>query len=184
MNPPRRPVAAVLLFGLLACQSSAPEPATIETAIVRALTTLPWDHNSHGGPALCPTLAPCDTVWLEPRVVRLPHPAPVFFVPDARPALLILEGSASAALPGIDRVGRAVRYGAWTECLALRHDPAWPTYRRACVALAVAGDTLPADTLQVALLVLTPAEGLRWPRVQLVPAPHGWHGELVSMGGE
>jgi len=129
-------------------------------------------------------LAPCDTLWLEPRVIQLPHPAPAFFVPDARPALLDLHDSALSAVPMLAHLGRAVRYGSWTECLASRHNGDWPTYRRACVALGVSGDAVPADTLYVALLVLSPKEGLHWPRVRLVRTGHGWRGELLSMGGE
>jgi hypothetical protein len=54
-----------------------------------------------------------------------------------------------------------------------------------CVALGVAGDTVLTDTLHLALLVLSPAEGLHWPRVRLVRgADAGWRGELLSMGGE
>lgn len=185
MDPPRDVIAYALLLSLLACGTSPPEPATFEAAITRALAVLPWDHAGPVGPALCATLAPCDTIWLEPRIARLPYPPPAFFVPDARPALLVLTESPAAALPGLARLHRPVRYGSWSDCLARRHDSAWPTYRRACVALGVAGDTVPADTLHIALLVLSPAEGLQWPRVHLVRrGGDRWHGQLVSMGGE
>jgi hypothetical protein len=185
MDPPTRSRSAILgLFLLLACRAAPSAPTTLPAAIGRALAILPWTHSIPAGPALCPTLAPCDTLWLEPRVVRLPNPAPAFFVPDARPTQMVLADSLVAAVPELARLGRVVRYGGWSECLAQRHDAGWPTYRRACVAFAVAGDTLIGDTLHLALLVLSPASGLRWPRVRLVSTAHGWQGTLVSMGGE
>jgi hypothetical protein len=185
VDPPRLGITYSLVFSLLACQSTRSEPITLEAAVGHALATLPWDHSTSEGPVLCPTLGPCDTVWLEPRVVHLPHPAPAFFVPDARTAILVLGNTPEASLPGIDRIRRPVRYGAWSECLERRHDSAWPTYRRACVAIGVSGDRLDTDTLQVALLVLTPEEGLRWPRVRLTHGTNGgWRGELISRGGE
>lgn len=185
MDPPtRRRFALPGLFLLLACRGASPEPTSLPAAIGRALATLPWTHSITTGSAICPTLAPCDSIWLEPRVVRLPSPAPAFFVPDARATQIILADSLLATIPGLAHLGRAVRYGSWTECLAQRHDPGWPTYRRACVAIGVAGDTTLTDTLHLALLVLSPAAGLQWPRVRLVPTAHGWQGTLVSMGGE
>lgn len=185
MDPPRLSLASALVLSLLACRSPGSEPITLEAAVGRALATLPWDRTTSEGAALCPALGPCDTVWLEPRIVRLPHPAPAFFVPDARTAILVLGRSPEASLPGIARVNRPVRYGAWSECLARRHDAAWPTYRRACVTLGISGDSMDTDTLHVALLVLTPAEGLRWPRVRLEHGTSGgWRGELLSLGGE
>lgn len=185
MDPPTPRRFAVLgLLVLLACRSAPPAPRTLPAAIGRALATLPWTHSSPAGPALCPALAPCDTIWLEPRVVRLPNPAPAFFVPDARPTQLVLAESLLPTLPGVTRLGRAVRYGAWADCLRQRHDPGWPSYRRACVAFGIAGDTLLPDTLHLALLVLSPAGGLHWPRIRVVPTAGGWRGTLVSMGGE
>jgi hypothetical protein len=184
MDPPLWARGVVFGLLLLACRGSPSEPTSLPAAIGRALVLLPWTHSTPAGEALCPTLAPCDTIWLEPRVVTLPHPAPAFFVPDARATNLVLTDSILASLPGVSRLGRAVRYGSWRDCLDLRHDPAWPTYRRACVALGVAGEASDGDTLHLALLVLSPAGGLRWPRVRLVPTAQGWHGTLVSMGGE
>lgn len=185
MDPPTlRRFAVVGLLPLLACRGDPPASTTLPSAIERALATLPWTHTTPVAPALCPTLAPCDTIWLEPRVVRLPSPAPAFFVPDARATQLVLADSLLAILPGLGRLGRVVRYGAWSDCLARRHDAAWSTYRRACVAIGVAGDTMLTDTLHLALLVLSPTGDLRWPRLRLVPTAKGWHGTLVSMGGE
>lgn len=185
MDPPRLVGPWVLLLGILACRHPASEPATLQAAVSRVLATLPWDHATSAGEPLCPTLGPCDTIWLEPRITQLPHPAPAFFVPDARTALRVLEEDPVAAIPGLARLHRPVRYGAWSECLARRHDSAWPTLRRACVALGVAGDSLGADTLHFALLVLTPVEGLKWPRVRLIrQAQGGWRGQLLSLGGE
>ena len=185
MGSPGHAITYTLLLSLLACRSPAAGPATLAAAISRALATLPWDHTGPVGTALCSALAPCDTVWLEPRIIQLPNPAPAFFVPDARSAVMVLAEPPATALPDLGRLHRPVRYGAWSDCLARRHDSAWPTYRRACVALGVAGDTLNADTLHLALLVLSPGEGLRWPRIRLVRRAHdGWRGEVISLGGE
>jgi hypothetical protein len=185
MDPPRLVRPWVLLLLTLACRNPASEPATLATAVSHALAALPWDHATSVGAPLCPTLGPCDTIWLEPRITLLPHPAPAFFVPDARIALRVLDETPAIALPGLARLHRPVRYGAWSECLAHRHESAWPSLRRVCVALGVAGDSVGADTLHFALLVLTPAEGLKWPRVRLVrQAQGGWRGQLLSLGGE
>lgn len=176
---------AVLLLSAGACQSPVRDPPTLEAAAVHALGALPWDHAATLGPVLCPTLGPCDTIWLEPRITQLPNPAPAFFVPDARPSVRQLEDTPAAQLPGVARLRRPIRYGAWTECVARRHDAEWLTMRRACVAVGLAGDRRQTDTLLFALLVLTPAEGLKWPRVRVVhDARNGWRGALVSMGGE
>lgn len=182
MDPPPV-VCAALLSSLLACSGSGVEPPTLETAVAHVLQVLPWEQSTSFGPALCPTLGPCDTIWLEPRVARLPAPAPAFYVPDARPAIKVLENPIATTLPAIGRLHRPVRYGSWSDCLAARHDSDWMARRRVCVALGLAGESS-GDTLHLALLLLTPAEGLKWPRVRAVHREGKWHAELLSLSGE
>lgn len=169
---------------LAACHSPSDNEHSVPAAVARTLGALPWDESVRGAAVWCPTLAPCDTILVEPRLVRLPHPAPVFFVPDSRPSVLNLAGTPLPRPTGLIWQGRTIRAGSWTECLARRHDAAWPTFRTACVALAVAGDSLRHDTLELALLVLSPAEGLSWPRLQLISEPRGWRARVLSIGGE
>lgn len=167
----------------LLCGPPPAAPPTITAGLSEAIAAVPWEQPNGKFAALCPDLSPCDTLWIEPRVVRLPHPAPVFFVPSARPTLLVLEGDPHTALPALEHWRLPIRYGDWGECRSQRHDPAWPTYRRACVAVGVAGDTV-GDTLHLALLVLTPTRGLSWPRLRLMDRADGWRAELAWMGGE
>ncbi len=183
MDPPRVGRLVLFLLGATACGDPPPVAPTIATGLSEAITALPWDRSRDGTPAWCPDLSPCDTLWIEPKVVKLPHPAPVFFVPASRPALLTLEGDPASILPALASWRRPVRWGDWGTCRAQRHDPGWSTYRRACVALAVAGDTV-GDTLHVAMLVLTPTQGLSWPRLDLTDRYGGWRAEISWMGGE
>ncbi len=181
---PRSPVAAAAFCCLLACSSPAIDQHSLPAGLVSALGALPWDESVRGAAVWCPALAPCDTIVVDPRVVRLPHPAPVFFVPASRPSALDLELTPLPRLTALARRGRTIRYGSWTACLARRHDAAWSTFRTACVALAVAGDSPRNDTINLALLALSPAQGLSWPRLRLTAASGGWQATVLSIGGE
>ncbi len=184
MDPPRAGCNVIpLVVCLAACSGPPPAAPSLTAGLSEAIASLPWEKNRGGFPAWCPDLSPCDTLWIEPRVVQLPHPAPVFFVPASRPVLLQLEGEPAEALPALASWRRPLRWGDWGECRAQRHDPGWASYRRACVALAVAGDTL-GDTVHVAMLVLSPTSGLSWPRLRLSDRHSGWHSEISWMGGE
>lgn len=183
MGPPRARYSIALLVCCAACTTPPPARPSLRSGLARAIAALPWERNKQGFPAFCPDLAPCDTLWIEPRVVQLPHPAPVFFVPAARPALLILDGDPREVLPAVAGWRHVVRYGDWNECRTLRRDPGWLARRRACIALGVAGDTT-SDTLHLALLVLTPAQGLSWPRLRLAPGGQDWRAKIAWMGGE
>lgn len=178
-----RVYTASLLLCLAVCTQPPSARPTLPAGLAQAIAALPWEKSKQGFAAFCPDLSPCDTLWIERRVVQLPHPAPVFFVPAARPSLLLLDADLRVAFPALANWRRAVRYGDWSECRAQRHDPGWPTYRRACVAVGVAGDTT-GDTLHLALLVLSPTQGLSWPRLRLTPKARGWRAEIAWMGGE
>jgi hypothetical protein len=52
------------------------------------------------------------------------------------------------------------------------------------VALGVAGDAMAGDTLNLAVLALTPGKGLAWPRLRLVVTRGRWQAELASNAGE
>jgi hypothetical protein len=177
----RNPLPVGVLCLLLACSPPAIDPHAIPAGLMRALEALPWDESVRGAAVWCPALAPCDTIVVDPRLVRVPHPAPVFFVPDSRPLALDLSGT---ALTGLTGRGRTIRYGNWTQCLARRHEAAWPTFRTACVALALSGDSLRGDTINLAVLALSPAEGLSWPRIRLTGEADGWRVTVISIGEE
>lgn len=183
MDPPRAGRVVSLVLCLAACSAPPSATPTLAAGLSEAIAGLPWEKSRDGFPAWCPDLSPCDTLWVEPRVVQLPNPPPVFFVPAARPTLLVLSGDPATALPALASWRRPIRYGDWGECRALRHDPGWASYRRACVAIGVAGDTV-SDTLHLALLVLSPTRGLSWPRLHLSDRAGGWRSEIAWMGGE
>jgi hypothetical protein len=48
----------------------------------------------------------------------------------------------------------------------------------------VAEGSAPSDTVQLALLVISPLRGLAWPRLQLIPDADRWRVEVVSVAGE
>jgi hypothetical protein len=171
----------LLLTTLAALGCGRPAPPPLQSGLAVALAALPWEADPTGGTAFCGAAAPCDTVLVEPRVVRVPHPAPAFFVPSSRPQLLNLATPLAADLTDL---GRPYRFAEWGECLARRHDRDWRDRRLACVALGLAEDSVVGDTLHLAVLALTPATGLAWPRLRLVAIRGGWHAELVSNAGE
>ena len=183
MDPPGflREIRVVLLTALAALACSGPARPSLQSGLAAALSALPWEADPTGWAAFCDAAAPCDTVLVEPRVVRVPHPAPVFFVPRARPQLLNLASHPAADLRDL---GRPYRFADWGECLAVRHDRNWRDRRLACVALGRAGDPATADTLHVAALALTPGTGLAWPRLRLIATRGRWRAELVSNAGE
>jgi hypothetical protein len=171
----------LLLTSLAAFACGRPARPPLQAGLVAALAALPWETDPTGWMAFCSAAAPCDTVLVEPRVVRVPHPAPVFFVPGARPQVLNLASPPAADLTGL---GRPYRFAEWGECLAKRHDRDWPDRRVACVALGLAGDSAAGDTVHLAVLALTPGTGLAWPRLRLVAIRGHWRAELVSNAGE
>ncbi len=173
--------SCVLLAGVAALACGKPDRPPLQSGFVEALAALPWETDPGGWRAFCTTAAPCDTVLVEPRVVRLPHPAPVFFVPSARPMLLNLANPPAADLGGL---GRPYRYADWGECLSERHNPEWRSRRTACIALGVAGDSAAGDTVHLAVLALAPGTGLAWPRIRLVAQRGRWRAELASNAGE
>jgi hypothetical protein len=169
----------VLSVVIVACGKPVRPP--VQSGLAAALAALPWEVDPTGWSAFCGASGPCDSVLIEPRVVRVPHPAPVFFVPSARPQMLNLASPPAADLAAIRR---PYRYADWSECLAMRHDPGWRQRGVACVALAIAGEIDHADTLNVAVLALTPGTGLAWPRIRVVASRGRWRAELVSNAGE
>lgn len=181
MYPPGSLRRRVVFLGLAALACGEPARPPLQPGFILALAELPWKTDPTGWGPFCTLAAPCDTVLVEPRVVRLPRPAPVFFVPAARPTLLNLASPPAADLSGL---GRQSRFGDWGECLARRHDRDWSSRRTACIALGLAGDSATADTLHLAVLALTPGTGLAWPRVRLVASRGRWVAELVSNAGE
>jgi hypothetical protein len=179
--PPRRPTLPPLLLLALLCASCGSRHPPLQAGLAAAIAALPWDRDTTGTGAFCSAEAVCDTLLIEPRVVRLPHPAPAFFLPASRPLVLNLSTPPVADLRS---AGRPVRFADWGECLARRHDASWSRAGHACVALALAEGTTPSDTVRLALLVISPARGLVWPRLQLIPDGRRWRVDVVSVGGE
>jgi hypothetical protein len=175
MDPPLRPLLPLLL-ALAACSPHRHVP--LQEALPAAIAALPWDSAPPGADRLCSATTPCDTLLLEPRVVRLPSPAPAFFVPAARPLVLNLSTPPAA---DFRRVGRPVRFADWGECLARRFAADWPHQRVACIALGIAtNDSILPDSIHVAVLGLTPAQGLVWPRIRGVVVNGRWEATLTS----
>jgi hypothetical protein len=180
MHPPQRAPARLPVFLLtLLCACGSRHPP-LQVGLAAAIAALPWDLDSTGTGAFCSAIAACDTLLVEPRVVRLPHPAPAFFLPASRPLVLNLS---TPPVADLRPTGRPVRFADWGECLARRHDPSWARAGHACVALALA-EGAPSDTVRLALLVISPARGLVWPRIQLIPGGRRWRVEVLSVGGE
>jgi len=113
--------------------------------------------------------------------VSLPNPAPAFFVPASRPIVLNLS---TPPVADLSATGRPVRFTDWGECLSRRHERDWPTAGHACVAVGISEPSPASDTLRLALLVITPARGLTWPRVHLIAEQGRWRAALISAGGE
>jgi len=177
---------------LAACRAPAREPqvdantpptqVAIGQAALAALAAAPWDSDPTGWGSLCSSAAPCDTIVVEPSIVTLPAQAPAFFVPERREAAATLS---SYAL-GLSHVpGRETKIGAWRECSNRRDAPGWAKARIACVALGVAGlENARPDAMTFALLVVTPAKGLSWPRVRVTRPRESWRGRLLSNASE
>jgi hypothetical protein len=172
-NQPREPVAA---------PTTPPTEAGIRQAALAAVAAVPWDTTPAELGYRCNAQAACDTLIVEPRIVTLPAQAPAFFVPDRRDLAATLNESALS----LTRLsGRNLVLGSWRECSARRDSRAWAKSRAACVALAVAGlENSRADAMTFALLVLTPAKGLAWPRVRATRPRDVWHGRVVSNTGK
>ena len=173
---------------LAACRGPAREPAAepstppsqvaIGQAALAALAAAPWDVDPTGWGTLCSAEAPCDTLVIEPHIVVLPSQAPAFFVPERREVAATLTADAL----GLFHVpGRQTTIGTWRDCSGRRDAPGWPKARVACVALGVAGlETARSDAITFALLVVTPARGLSWPRVRVTRPRESWRGRLLS----
>jgi hypothetical protein len=148
-----------------------PTEAAIGEAALAAVAAAPWDSEPSGWGILCTSQAPCDTLVVEPRIVALPSQPPAFFVPDRRQVAATL-GSYALSLSHVP--GRHTIIGPWRECSARRDAPRRPEARVACVALGIAGyETARPDPMTFALLVVTPAKGLSWPRVRVTRAIAG-----------
>ena len=181
----------VLLLPLLSCrpaerqasapQGTAPTEMDIRQAALVAMASAPWDSAPGGSDPLCSAQTPCDTIMVEPKLVDLPPQPPAFFVPDRREgaALLSPEDLGAAPLPG-----RVLVLATWQDCSARRGVPGWTRARVACVALGIAGrETAHADAMTFALLILTTARGLGWPRVRVTRPRDSWRGRLLSNAG-
>jgi hypothetical protein len=163
---------------------TAPEPTTPPTqvaigqAALAALAAAPWDTDPTGWGSLCSAKAPCDTIVVEPKIVVLPLQAPAFFVPENRETAAMLS---PYTLSLTHLSGRETKIGPWRECSGRRDQPGWTRARVACVALGVAGlETARPDAITFALLVVTPAKGLSWPRVRVTRPRDSWRGRLLS----
>jgi hypothetical protein len=153
----------------------------MEGALETAIRSLPWERDVGNWLAFCGEDTRCDTLQVDPRVVLLPAQLPTFFVPAARPLYLDLSDSARRAK--LD-VGRPVRYADWESCLESRLTPEWRRARVACVAMGIGAPYSPSDTVNLALLVVTPGRGLVWPHFQLVTRGARWRVERAWMGSE
>lgn len=179
MDPPPRSLLFISLV-LFACGPRRHLP--LQAALPAAIAALPWDSAPPGADLLCSVAAPCDTLLLEPRVVRLPSPAPAFFVPAARPLVLNLSTPPAADFSAVSRV---VRFADWGECLARRFESDWSRQRVACLALGIAtNDSIRGDSVHVVVLGLTPAQGLIWPRVKATVVKGHWSAALTSYAGQ
>jgi hypothetical protein len=119
---------------------------------------------------------------VEPRIVALPAMPPAFFVPDRRQVAATVSPHA-LSLSHVP--GRQTIIGPWRECSARRDAPRWPKARVACVALGIAGyETARPDAMTFALLIVTPAKGLSWPRVRVTLPRDSWRGRLMSNASE
>ena len=184
----------LVLWGvvLVACRAPIREPPAqantpptqiaIGQAALAALAAAPWDSDPTGWGSLCSRDAPCDTIVVEPHIVALPSQAPAFFVPERREPVATLSPYALTLSHVPDR---ETKIGAWRECSNRRDAPEWPKARVACVALGVAGiETARPDAMTFALLVVTPARGLSWPRVRVTRPRDNWRGRLLSNASE
>lgn len=146
-----------------------------------AISAAPWDSDPTAWGALCSPKARCDTIVIEPNIVELPAQAPAFFVPDRRPVAATL----SIQLAASPLANRHVILGSWRECSARREGPNWARGRVACVAAGIAGlEGARPDAMTFALLVLTPAKGLSWPRVRVTRPTSAWRGRVLSNASE
>jgi hypothetical protein len=162
--------------------STPPTETAIEEAALAAVAAAPWDSDPSGWGVLCTAQAPCDTLVVEPHIVALPSQAPAFFVPDRRQVAATLS---SYALSLSHVPGRQTIIGPWRECSARRDAPRWAKARVACVALGIAGyETARPDAMTFALLIVTPAKGLSWPRVRVTRPRDSWRGRLLSNASE
>ena len=142
-----------------------PSQDEITASAMAAVGAAPWDSDPTGWGALCDSKSPCDTIVIDPTVVSLPAQAPAFFVPDHRPPAGVLE---LAKLDLASLPQRRVVLGSWRECNARRDGKGWTKGRTACVAVGIAGlESARPDAMTFALLVLTPAKGLSWPRIRV-----------------
>jgi hypothetical protein len=159
-----------------------PTAADIGEAALAAVAAAPWDADPSGWGILCTTDAPCDTLVVDPHIVSLPSQAPAFFVPDQREVAATL-GAYALSLTHVP--GRQTSIGPWRERTARRDAPRWSKSRVACVALGIAGlETARPDAMTFALLIVTPAKGLSWPRVRVTRPRDSWRGRLLSNAGE
>jgi hypothetical protein len=159
-----------------------PTEVAIGEAALAAVAAAPWDSDPSGWGILCTSQAPCDTLVVEPHIVALPSQPPAFFVPDRRQVAATLS---SYALSLSHVPGRHTIIGPWRECSARRDTPRWRKARVACVALGIAGyETARPDAMTFALLVVTPAKGLSWPRVRVTRPRDSWRGRLLSNASE
>jgi hypothetical protein len=162
--------------------ATPPTQVEIGQAALAAVAAAPWDTDPTGWGILCTAEAPCDTLVVEPKIVALPSQSPAFFVPERREAAATLT---SDALTLSHVPGRHTMLGSWRECRSRRDDPRWSQARVACVALGVAGlENARPDAMTFALLVVTPAKGLSWPRVRATRPREGWRGRLLSNASE
>lgn len=177
---------------LLACREPAvpaaavshlpPAESDIRQAALAAVLSAPWETDPSGWGALCSLQVPCDTLVIEPRIVSLAAQAPAFFVPDRRElaATLTPDAVSQVRIPGHQLV-----LGSYQQCGTRREAKTWARGRAACVALGVMGlsDARP-DAMTFALLVLTPAKGLSWPRMRATRPRQNWSGRLISNASE
>ncbi len=159
-----------------------PTEAAIGEAALAAVAAAPWDSDPSGWGILCTPEAPCDTLVVDARIVALPSQAPAFFVPDRRQVAATLSPY-TLSLSHVP--GRETIIGPWRECSARRDAPRWSKARVACVALGIAGvETARPDAMTFALLIVTPAKGLSWPRVRVTRPRDNWRGRLLSNASE
>jgi len=170
--------ATLLALCVLGCLPGRDRPLPLQQGLAGTIAALPWDSGPPGWDAFCGATSPCDSLLVEPRVVRLPTPPPAFFVPAVRPRALDLSALPSAEFR---LAGRPTRFADWGECLDRRHDPTWRDRRVACVALGIAAGT--GDTVLVAVLAITPSGDLLWPRLRLLAGERHWQVQRVSIGG-
>lgn len=149
-----------------------------------ALRAGPWDSDPAGWGSACTADSPCDTLFVDPRIARLPPGNWFVGPPGLRPVLGLLQLDVSAdaqdGRPMLLRDTRVCHDQFYVDTLLAPR-------RAACISLGIDESGIQghriADTVVVQFLVESPANGQMWPRVQAVRTGAGWRARLIGNHG-